>query len=411
MATLNTSSSSASSWNGPAIGLLDLDAFFASVEQLEHPEWRGKPVIVAGDAERRGVVSTASYEARKYGVHSAMSSAQARKLCPEGVWVHPHFERYSYYSKKVMDIIADETPYVEQVSIDEAFFDVTPGHFSAENPVDICMRIQARVQALGITCSIGLSSTKSVAKIASDIDKPNGLYVVPQESVRSFLAPLPVSALSGIGPKTAATLKALHIHTLGDLAQAPPEMLASLGANGKTIQNRALGLGDSRVSLAQDVREMKSISHEHTFADDVRDPLLLKRALATLCDTLSARLRAKEKVTNCVAIKLKNAGFTSKSMQMMLSSPTDSETTLQKAAFQLLDKAYTGEPLRLIGLSFTHLSEKTAPIQLELGTSEDNVSKVKDAIRNRFGKGALRAGWDVGFEQGDQPRQSKKGKK
>ena len=184
-------------WDGPAVGLLDLDAFFASVEQLDHPEWRGKPLIVGGDADKRGVVSTASYEARRYGVHSAMSSAQARRLCPDAIWTNGHYDRYREMSAKVMAIVLDETPYVEQVSIDEAFFDVTPGRFSDEDPVAIARRICARVAELGVTCSIGLSTNKTVAKIASERNKPNGLTVVYPGTEREFLAPIPVRAMSG----------------------------------------------------------------------------------------------------------------------------------------------------------------------------------------------------------------------
>ena len=158
-------------WAGPAIGLLDLDAFFASVEQLDHPAWRGKPVIVGGSAEKRGVVSTASYEARRFGVHSAMPSYQAERLCPQAIWTRGRYDRYREMSAAVMGFLNDETPLVEQVSIDEAFFDVTPGRWSRENPVDICRRVQERVSALGITCSIGLGVNKTIAKIASEREK------------------------------------------------------------------------------------------------------------------------------------------------------------------------------------------------------------------------------------------------
>lgn len=186
-------------WDGRAIGLLDLDAFFASVEQLDHPAWRGKPVIVGGSPERRGVVSTASYEARAYGIHSAMPSYQARRLCPDALWTKGHFARYRELSEHVMRLLRDETPLVEQVSIDEAFFDVSPGRYSRESPIEICRRIQRRVSALGITCSIGLGTSKTVAKVASERQKPRGLTVVLPGTERGFLAPLPVRALSGIG--------------------------------------------------------------------------------------------------------------------------------------------------------------------------------------------------------------------
>ena len=199
-------------WSGPAVGLLDLDAFFASVEQLDHPAWRGRPVIVGGDADARGVVSTASYEARAFGVRSAMPSAQARRLCPQAIWTHGHFDRYRELSAQVMAILEDETPYVDRVSIDEAFFDVTPGRFSREDPVAICRRISARVASLGITCSIGVGTSKAVSKIASDFDKPHGITVVYPGTERAFLAPLPVGKMSGIGPVAQKQLKTYRIH-------------------------------------------------------------------------------------------------------------------------------------------------------------------------------------------------------
>lgn len=159
------------------MGLLDLDAFFASVEVLDHPEWRGLPLIVGGDADKRGVVSTCSYEARKFGVHSAMPSAQAKRLCPDAIWVQGRHKRYNEVSRQVMSLILDETPYMEQMSVDEAYFDVTPGRFSCTDPVEVCARISAAVQRLGITCSIGLSTSKTVSKIASERNKPNGTTV------------------------------------------------------------------------------------------------------------------------------------------------------------------------------------------------------------------------------------------
>ena len=230
------------SWDGPAIGLLDLDAFFASVEQLDHPEWRGKPVIVGGDADHRGVVSTASYEARRYGVHSAMPSAEAKRLCPQAIWTHGHFDRYRELSARIMSIVEQETPLVEQVSIDEAFFDVTPGRFSRESPVAICQRIQKRVSTLGITCSIGLGTNKTIAKIASEKEKPRGLTVVLPGSERAFLDPLPVRAMSGIGASAEAKLIAMGIHTLGQLAQADPKRLERIfGIMGPRMIIRASG--------------------------------------------------------------------------------------------------------------------------------------------------------------------------
>ena len=187
-------------WHGPAILLVDLDAFFASVEQLDHPGWRGKPVIVGGDPDKRGVVSTASYEARVFGVRSAMPSSQAARLCPDAIWTHGHYGRYREMSKKIMGILLDESPRIQQVSIDEAFLDVSPTAHVNEHPILIAQRIQKRVADLGVTCSIGLGTTKTIAKIASDMDKPQGLTIVYPGREKDFLSPLPIRTMSGVGP-------------------------------------------------------------------------------------------------------------------------------------------------------------------------------------------------------------------
>ena len=207
-------------WSGKAIMLVDLDAFFASVEQLDHPEWRGKPLIVGGDPGKRGVVSTASYEARRYGVHSAMPSSTAQRLCPNAIWVHGNHARYKEMSDAVMGILNDETPFMQQVSIDEAFLDVTPTAYNTEHPVLIARRIKKRVSQLGITCSIGLGASKSVAKIASDADKPDGLTVVFPGREAAYLAPLPLRAMSGIGEAAERRLHNMGLRTLGDIAHA-----------------------------------------------------------------------------------------------------------------------------------------------------------------------------------------------
>lgn len=254
-------------WSGRAIGLLDLDAFFASVEQLDHPEWRGKPLIVGGSSKHRGVVSTASYEARKFGIHSAMPSFQAERLCPQAIWTEGHFSRYREISAAVMNILVDETPLVEQVSIDEAFFDITPGRYAAENPLVICRRIQNRVEKLGISCSIGLGINKTIAKIASEREKPRGLTIVPPGTEALFLAPLPVRAMSGIGSKVEARLQSLHIKTLGQLAQADPQQLRRIiGSYGPRLIERAAGKEQSVVAERAIREAPKSVSSERTLS-------------------------------------------------------------------------------------------------------------------------------------------------
>lgn len=393
------------SWEGPAIGLLDLDAFFASVEQLDHPEWRGKPLIVGGDADRRGVVSTASYEARKFGVRSAMPAAQAKQFCPDAIWTHGNFERYREVSAMVMDILVDETPLVEQVSIDEAFFDVTPGRYSRESPVDIARRVQARVAELGVTCSIGLGVCKSVAKIASEAEKPRGLTVVMPGTEASFLAPLPVRAMSGIGGATELKLKKLGIRTLGQLANASEAMLQSeLGVSGPELRRRAAA--EERNPVAERVREEdpKSVSNERTFASDLTSPEDVYPALDAVCDMVARRLRRKGLTGRTLHVRYKADACTSRSAQTRLAEPTDEETLIAPAARELLSQIWEeGAPVRLLGVGVSSFEAKG---ERQLGLFDDAEAERKretlrklhlatDELKERFGDGAVAFGRDI----------------
>ena len=397
-------------WHGPAIGLLDLDAFFASVEQLDHPDWRGKPVIVGGDADERGVVSTASYEARRYGVHSAMPSAQARRLCPDAIWTHGHFDRYRELSSQVMAFISDETPYLEQVSIDEAFFDITPGRFATEGPVEVARRIQRRVADLGITCSIGLGTSKSVAKIASERDKPRGLTVVWPGTERAFLAPLPVRAMSGIGTSAESALAKMQIRTLGQLASAPETRLrAVFGANAETMRLRALGVETSRVREAAEPREVKSVSNERTFARDLTDRADVDAALALLGESVGTRLRKKGLIGRTVTVKLKFSYGQGRTIQRKLPHPTDDENVFVPAARELLDQVWErGMHVRLLGIGMSEFDHEGG-IQEDLFCPVDErgamsserrgLSVAIDDIRQRFGDGAVGFGRAARFDE------------
>ena len=314
------------SWNGPAIGLMDLDAFFASVEQLDHPEWRGKPVIVGGSPEKRGVVSTCSYEARVYGVRSAMSSAQAKRLCPEAIWTPGHFDRYREMSARVMAILADETPFVDRVSIDEAFFDISPGRFSDEHPIQIAQRISRRVSELGVTCSIGLGRNKTVAKIASERDKPRGLTIVTPGTEHGFLAPLPVRAMSGIGAAAESALTRVGIRTLGQLAEASDGLLSPIfGINAELVRRRAAGLEVSEVRAIDAPDDVKSVSNERTFAHDLTDPSDVKAAIQLLSESVGARLRRRGLAGRTVTLKLKYSFGEGRTIQRKLAHATDDE--------------------------------------------------------------------------------------
>ncbi len=399
-------------WNGPAILLVDLDAFFSSVEQLDHPEWRGKPVIVGGDANKHGVVSTASYEARTYGVHSAMSSATARRLCPDAIWTRGHFDRYRQVSNTVMDLLRAETPLVQQVSIDEAFCDVTPTRVNDEHPARIAQRIQREVDELGVTCSIGVGTSKTVAKIASDMDKPHGLTVVLPGSERAFLAPLPVGAMSGIGKATEEKLIARGIVTLGDLAETSESLLERLfGKNGHVMYVRANGGDDSPITIDEPV---KSISNEMTFATDLTERKDVEAALATMAAKVGRRLRLKGLRGKTLALKVRFGDRSVHSVQRQLPHPTDDELEYTPILYRMIDEVWhPGMPLRLIGVAVSGFDEN-AGVQEQLFDvaeafpGEDDAEllikdedkrrgliEATDKVKDRFGEGAVRFGSEL----------------
>lgn len=397
-------------WNGRAVGLLDLDAFFASVEQLDHPEWRGKPVIVGGSAERRGVVSTASYEARTFGVHSAMPSWQAKRLCPQAIWTHGHYARYRELSDQVMSLIEHETPLVEQVSIDEAFFDVSPGRFTRESPIAICSRIQENVAMLGITCSIGLGTNKTVAKIASERQKPRGLTVVLPGTEASFLAPLPVRSMSGIGKASASRLSDLGIHTLGQLAQQDPErMRAIFGVAGPRMVLRAAGLEQSEVRLVDEPEDVKSVSNERTFAHDLTTRDELEAAINHVSALTGSRLRRKGLKGTQVTLKLKFDIMHTHTAQRQMHKPTDDEHVFGAVACELLDGLWReGTGVRLVGVAISGF-DGVKPQQMGLFEQDEHsntqepsrdlraLSIATDDIRRRFGNAAVSYGRDFRF--------------
>lgn len=379
---------SALTWEGPAIGLMDLDAFFASVEMLDHPEWRGKPVIVGGSAQKRGVVSTASYEARKYGVHSAMPSWQAQRLCPQAIWTRGHFDRYREVSAQVMAILESETPLVERMSIDEAFFDVTPDRYNREDPIQVCRRIQTRVAQLGVTCSIGLGTTKTVAKIASERQKPRGLTVVPPGTEAQFLAPLSVRAMSGIGESTGRRLEQMGIRTLGQLArQEPDQMRLLFGVSGPRMVLRAQGREHSRVRPASQAEPVKSVSNERTFQRDLTTKDELLAAIGHVSELTGYRLRTKGLQGSCVTLKLRFSNLHSRTAQRQLDYATDDEHVFGPAAAQLLDTLWKpGSAVRLVGVGISSFGPK--PQQLSLFDDVPQGTSLHDPSRREAPAGA-----------------------
>ena len=386
-------------WKGRAILLLDLDAFFASVEQLDHPAWRGKPIIVGGSADKRGVVSTCSYEARAYGVRSAMPASTAAKLCPDAIWTHGNYHRYSEVSKQVMEIMRSKSPLLQQVSIDEAFLDISPTRFITEDPVEVARSIQAEVAKLGITASIGLGVSKSVAKVASDMDKPQGLTVVYPGRERAFLAPLPTKVMSGIGPVAQDLLKKYGITTLGEVAEAESLILEKVfGKNAEMMRARCMGTDTDPVTIED---EIKSISNEMSFAEDLKERKDIEAAIVTVASKVARRLRMKHSYARGIVLKIKYFDMKAKTATASLDEPSDSEHDFIPLLNVLLNELWIeGMPLRLVGAAAIHLADSKDG-QLSLFSNDANeeeahareqkkqLSHATDAIRQRFGEGAV----------------------
>ena len=407
---------SGASWEGRAVLLVDLDAFFASVEQLDHPAWRGKPVIVGGSADKRGVVSTASYEARAFGVHSAMPSSTARRLCPDAIWTTGHFDRYRAVSNEVMAIIRDETPHIQQVSIDEAFADVTPTTVNTEHPVAVARRIQDRVAELGVTCSIGVGTTKSIAKLASDMDKPRGLTVVMPGSELNFIDRLPVRRLSGVGASTEAKLKGRGIETLGDLYRADDdEVVRPLGKVGRMLLDRVRGQEFDPIDPDD---EVKSVSNETSFARNLTERADIEAAIDTMAAKVGRRLRRKGLAGSTLALKVRYADLSSRSTQVQLGAPSDDEYLFQEKLHVMLDELWQpGMALRLVGVAVTGFDGDEAPEQLNLfgeeGVAADpavdhhDLLAATDKVKERFGESALKFGRELRLSGTDTGSSSK----
>ncbi len=404
------------SWKGPAILLVDLDAFFASVEQLDHPEWKGKPVIVGGSPMKRGIVSTCSYEARKYGVHSAMPSSQAARLCPDAIWTEGHFSRYRELSDKVMGILYDESPKLMQVSIDEAFLDVSPTRVNRYHPVFVAKRIQERVDALGISCSIGLGSSKSVAKIASNMEKPHGVTVVWPGTEAEFFKPLPVGEMSGIGPVAQKRLRDFGIRKLGELANADEDVLRSVfGKNSQLMRNRLLGI-DSAVS--PDNEQAKSISNEISVSESVSCRRDVEALMTTMAHKVGRRLRRRKINGSTLHLKLRYENLKIRTCQRRVVDLGNNELSWLPILNSMLDELWhEGVPIRLVGVGVSGF-DADAPAQEALFEMPEDIAATRnnekinanlkaradeaekllqasDAIAARFGEGALRFGHEI----------------
>jgi DNA polymerase IV len=381
---------------------LDMDAFYASVEQRDDPALRGRPLIVGGHPHR-GVVLAASYEVRPFGVRSAMPMARALRLAPDAVVVRPRFDVYADASSKVFDILQTVTPLYEPLSLDEAFLDVTASRSLFGAPAEIARHLRGRIAAeLGLPSSAGIAACKMVAKIASDMAKPNGQLEVPADGGAAFLAPLPVARIPGVGPKSARALQALGIATIGDLAAQDPAFLERrFGPSGRELWERARAV-DPRPVMAD--RDAKSVGAEETFEEDLTGVEALRPRVHAQALRVAHRLRRAGVRARTVQLKLKRADFSLVTRRTTLEQPTDDGQTIYRAAVGLLERE-PPHPTRLTGVSAQNLVAAGAP-QLGLfappPTAADKLNRALDAITSRFGSAAITTG-DIAAGPADDP--------
>ncbi len=372
---------------GETILHVDMDAFFVSVELVERPELRGRPVVVGGRRDARGVVASASYEARQFGVRSAMPLRTAARLCPQAVFLEPRFELYEAYSERLGAIFDRYTPAVEWASIDEAWLDLTGTARLHGPPLAVAGRLQKEIQEqTGLPCSMGLARTRLIAKIASEQAKPHGLLWIPAGAEASFLAPLPVRRLPGVGPSGEAALAAYGITTIGQLQQLPPGWLEQVfGSWGAVLARRAWG-EDGGWSGEQEGPQ--SVSHHHTFATDVADPEAILAALSLLVQRAASRLRQLGLFARTITLVLRTARFETHGYRRTLREPTQLDAVLMEAAGSLLERGWTGEPLRLVGIELSGLTRGGRQLNLLEAVRQARLERLlaaADRIRQRYG--------------------------
>lgn len=373
---------------------IDMDAFFASVEQLDAPDLRGKCVIVGGRSHR-GVVTAASYEARKFGIHSAMPIYQAKQKCPDAVIVPGRMARYKEISKQIMELLQDFTPAVEPVSIDEAYLDITGFERLHGTSEQIGISIKRRIsEAVNLSCSVGIASTKFLAKIASDMHKPDGLTIISPEEALPFIQDLPIRKVPGVGKVMHAQLDMIGIKTLGDVSRLSENTLeAKLGKFGYRLRDLALNIDKSIVSP---LSTAKSISTETTLMEDTKDKDLLTRHLMRQSENVGRRLRQAGVRAKTVTVKVKHADFRRATRSTTLNTPTQSSDTIYKAANKLLLTYTIEKPIRLIGVGAAGLLTDNTPEQMPLfgsGKKTDKnwekVDSALDAITHKYGKNII----------------------
>lgn len=376
---------------------IDMDAFFASVEQLDAPDLKGKPVVVGGRSGR-GVVAAASYEARTYGIHSAMPVFMARQKCRNLIIVPPRRNRYKEISKRVMAIFSTITPLVEQVSIDEAYLDVS-GCGRLHGPIEtLAIKIKNAVKKeVSLTCSVGAAPLKFLAKIASDMDKPDGLFIIRPENVDTFISSLPVEKVPGAGKTACSSLKTLGIKTLGDVKKVPEAVLISrFGKFGHRLLSLSRGQDPSRVVP---VSKAKSVSAEHTLTANSKDPDELKAHLLVHSQDVGRQLRKHHLRARTVILKIKYQDFRQITRSRTLANPTQSSEVIYRQVKNLFTVLNLKKPVRLIGVGASGLIQGTLPVQTNLfentekkDTDWEKIDKAVDTISNRFGKGIIQVG-------------------
>ena len=368
-----------------------MDAFYASVEQRDRPETRGHPVIVGADPRGRGVVSAASYEARRFGVHSAMPISRAFRLCPKGIFLPVDMDKYAAVSREIMDVLASFTPLVEPLSIDEAFLDVTASRALHGDGAAIAQQIKASIRArVELAASVGVAANKFVAKIASELEKPDGLVVVPHGGEAEFLAPLPVSRLWGVGKVTGGELESMGIRTIGQLARIPPEHLeARFGQHGPGLLDLARGLDDRTV---EPDAPPKSMGAEETFGRDTRDVDLLRATLRGQSERVARELRESGYAGRTVTLKLRFADF-STITRAHTADPTQDGLAIFQAVDALFGRVRLEQAVRLIGVSVSGLgpggSGQLSLLQPEVQRRE-RLARAVDRLASRFGDTAVR---------------------
>lgn len=388
----------------PVIAHVDMDAFFAAVEVRNNPHLKGKPVIVGGGIGPRGVVSTCSYEARKYGVQSGMSAVQARKLCPKGIFISAGLKGYVYASANLQKIFELYSPRVQPISIDEAFLDLTGADRIYDGPVELVQKMKNEIwEKMKLTCSVGIAPTRYLAKLSSGLNKPNGLTVMNKEKFKEVFYSKPVDALWGIGESTKRTLVRKNIYTVADLAATDSKILKRIfGKNGDTLSIMSRGTDNGRVMRYEDIPHDKSMSHETTLREDIYDPTIIKATLLWLSDKVARRMRRHGYIGRTVSVKIRSSDFTTITRAHTLNKPTDRCDIIYQSAVKLIPKEYGMKyKVRLLGVRASQLkkiksssghdinTDLTSQYELIMDNSDEKYDKLTgamDDIRDKYGE-------------------------